>query len=61
MNAILVGLSVNEKFPYKHNYAGCKLKASSILSFRTCTALDKLNYSISEDKNFIYLYWTQKT
>lgn len=62
MNPLLVGLSVHDRFPYKHNFKGCLLKASSILSLRTCTALDKMQYSTSSGKYPSKMYfWEAET
>ncbi|CAM3525651.1 hypothetical protein VA7868_02285 [Vibrio aerogenes CECT 7868] len=60
MNPILAGLNVHKRFPYNHAYTGCLLKAASILSPKTCIALDKMYFSTSSGKFADVLFFWDK-
>jgi hypothetical protein len=46
---ILDKLALPARYPYQHNNQSCVQKTSSILSFQTCVALDKLDFVLSAE------------
>jgi len=47
---LFAGLSVVDRYPYQHNFLAAKQKATVILTFETCVALDNYAHCVSEGR-----------